>query len=181
MTRENPWTEERVALLKERYGQGYSAGQIANELACGITRNAVIGKALRLGLTRPIKKPRKDAPPPQPRIRVRQAKVIGKTTSANAFVPVVELPPEPIHQSDAEIPGAQRIKTVLGLNSTNCHWPVGEVGTEEFFFCGGNAVPDRPYCAYHCACAHETRSLAERLAERDGERVARVVARRKAA
>lgn len=45
------WTDERVAELKKLWGDGFSCSQIAAELGCGITRNAVIGKAHRLGLS----------------------------------------------------------------------------------------------------------------------------------
>ncbi len=44
------WTTERIALLKNRIDAGLSCGQIAREI--GVSRNAVIGKANRLGLSR---------------------------------------------------------------------------------------------------------------------------------
>src|SRR5881227_2560201 len=44
------WTTERIALLKNRIDAGLSCGQIAREI--GVSRNAVIGKANRLGLLR---------------------------------------------------------------------------------------------------------------------------------
>ena len=45
------WTDERVELLKKLWNQGLSASQIAAELGGGVTRNAVIGKVHRLGLS----------------------------------------------------------------------------------------------------------------------------------
>ncbi len=44
------WTDERVELLKRLWGEGLSASQIAAEIG-GVTRNAVIGKVHRLGLS----------------------------------------------------------------------------------------------------------------------------------
>ena len=44
------WTDERVELLKKMWSEGQSASQIAKELG-GVTRNAVIGKVHRLGLS----------------------------------------------------------------------------------------------------------------------------------
>ena len=44
------WTDERVDVLKKMWGEGQSASQIAKELG-GVTRNAVIGKVHRLGLS----------------------------------------------------------------------------------------------------------------------------------
>ena len=44
------WTDERVETLKRMWAEGQSASQIAKELG-GVTRNAVIGKVHRLGLS----------------------------------------------------------------------------------------------------------------------------------
>src|SRR6478672_13863661 len=50
------WTDERVELLKKLWNQGLSASQIAGELG-SVTRNAVIGKVHRLGLSGRAKSP----------------------------------------------------------------------------------------------------------------------------
>jgi len=60
------WTDERIALLKKMWKEGKSAADIAKTLAKGVTRNAVIGKAHRMGLSNrpsPIKKSEKDEAP----------------------------------------------------------------------------------------------------------------------
>ena len=62
-----------------------------------------------------------------------------------------EVEPEP---ELIEIPVEQR-KTLLELNEKTCHWPVGDPGSAEFFFCGGEAVNDLPYCAYHSRVAYQ--------------------------
>ena len=49
------WTDERVALLRKLWDEGLSASRIAAELAGGVTRNAVIGKVHRLGLSGRVK------------------------------------------------------------------------------------------------------------------------------
>ncbi len=71
------WTEERVAELKKLWAEGHSASQIAKRLG-SVTRNAVIGKVHRLGLSgratpsRPVKRPPRLArPKPQHSFRVR--------------------------------------------------------------------------------------------------------------
>jgi GcrA cell cycle regulator len=62
------WTEDRVEVLKKLWAEGHSASQIAKELG-GVTRNAVIGKVHRLGLSgratpsRPVKRPPRLAHP----------------------------------------------------------------------------------------------------------------------
>jgi GcrA cell cycle regulator len=66
------WTEERIALLQKLWLQGQTASQIAEQLGGGVTRNAVIGKAHRLGLSgrpTPVKAPIAKAPE-EPRRRV---------------------------------------------------------------------------------------------------------------
>jgi len=52
-------------------------------------------------------------------------------------------------QNDLEIPVTQR-KTILQLTNKTCRWPVGEPRDPNFFYCGGDAVEDQPYCASHC-------------------------------
>ena len=56
------WTDERVEQLKRLWNQGLSASQIAAELGQGVTRNAVIGKVHRLGLSGRAKAPASSAP-----------------------------------------------------------------------------------------------------------------------
>ena len=56
------WTDERVELLKKLWSDGLSASQIAAELG-GITRNAVIGKVHRLGLSGRAKSSSSASPP----------------------------------------------------------------------------------------------------------------------
>ncbi len=51
-----PWTEERVKTLKKLWEEGKTARQIAETLGGGLTRNAVIGKANRMGLRTPSSK-----------------------------------------------------------------------------------------------------------------------------
>ena len=61
------WSDERVELLKELWASGKTAAQIAKDLGDGLTRNAVIGKAHRLGLSgrvTPVQK-KIDKPLPQ--------------------------------------------------------------------------------------------------------------------
>lgn len=69
------WTDERVETLKRMWAEGQSASQIAKELG-GVTRNAVIGKVHRLGLSNRTESdepaavaPAPEAPPPRPEPR----------------------------------------------------------------------------------------------------------------
>ena len=80
------WTDERVDLLKKMWGEGQSASQIAKELG-GVTRNAVIGKVHRLGLSNrngggaapaPAAKPEPKAAKPAPKPKAAEAKPAAK-------------------------------------------------------------------------------------------------------
>jgi GcrA cell cycle regulator len=148
------WTEERVALLTKLWADGLSASQIAAELG-GITRNAVIGKVHRLGLSGRAKSPSSSVPRPRkPRapgmMRVPRAHIRGNTALAYDYA--AEPEPELI-----EIPVEQR-KTLLQLTEATCHWPVGDPGSQDFFFCGGEALENSPYCSYHSRVAYQPAS-----------------------
>ncbi|HEX2536948.1 MAG TPA: GcrA family cell cycle regulator [Pseudolabrys sp.] len=146
------WTDERVELLKKLWSDGLSASQIAAELG-GITRNAVIGKVHRLGLSGRAKSPSSAAPRPRKArtsghmLRVSRPQIRGNTALAYDY----DLEPEP---ELLEIPVEQR-KTLLQLNEHTCRWPIGDPGGGEFFFCGGESANEAPYCSYHCRVAYQ--------------------------
>ncbi|HVZ52312.1 MAG TPA: GcrA family cell cycle regulator [Pseudolabrys sp.] len=146
------WTDERVELLKKLWADGLSASQIAAELG-GISRNAVIGKVHRLGLSGRAKSPSSAAPRPRKArssghmLRVARPTMRGNTALAFEYEPE----PEP---ELAEIPVEQR-KTLLQLSEKTCHWPVGDPGSPDFYFCGGETATDLPYCSYHSRIAYQ--------------------------
>jgi GcrA cell cycle regulator len=146
------WTDERVELLKKLWADGLSASQIAAELG-GITRNAVIGKVHRLGLSGRAKSPSSSAPRPRkarnPLVRVARPAMRGNTALAYEY----EIEPEP-EVIDNIIPLGQR-RTLLELNEDTCRWPVGDPANADFFFCGGKPMPGLPYCGYHCRVAYQ--------------------------
>ncbi|MEO9777607.1 MAG: GcrA family cell cycle regulator [Sedimentitalea sp.] len=102
------WTDERVETLKKMWGEGQSASQIAKELG-GVTRNAVIGKVHRLGLsnrnsgaaaaTKPEAKPKPAAAAPKPEPKPRP---MPKTEAAR---PV----PEPSTEAKPVVPARKQI------------------------------------------------------------------------
>src|ERR1700721_1994104 len=132
------WTEDRVEQLKKLWEGGLSASQIAAELG-NVTRNAVIGKVHRLGLSGRAKSPSSAAPrqrkarPAQQMMRVSRPVSRGTTALAHAFE--VERGADPIAY-DNVVPMSQRL-SLLELNEATCHWPIGDPSSPEFFFCGG--------------------------------------------
>jgi GcrA cell cycle regulator len=153
------WTDERVETLKRLWSDGLSASQIAAELG-GITRNAVIGKVHRLGLSGRAKSPSSAAPRPRkPRsphmLRVTRPAMRGNTALAHAFDYEVE--PEPQFVENV-IPLGQR-RTLLELNEETCRWPIGDPGNPDFFFCGGQTMTSGPYCGYHSRVAYQPANM----------------------
>lgn len=143
------WTDEAVTKLTELWASGVSAALISVEI--GKTRNAVIGKVARLGLpmratVHAEKSGRKPAPkrerkprPPSPETVARLALIAAR----QGAVPV----------EDMTIPHEQR-KTLLELTPTCCRWPVGDPCIEGFYFCGGVAEKDGPFCPSHARRAY---------------------------
>src|SRR5882724_10791269 len=149
------WTDERVEALKKLWTDGLSASQIAAELG-GITRNAVIGKVHRLGLSGRAKSPSSAAPRQRKArahshmLRVARPAMRGNTALAAAYDYEVEAEPELL---DNIIPIGQR-RSILELTEETCRWPIGDPGSADFFFCGGQAMTG-PYCGYHARIAYQ--------------------------
>ncbi|MDC7682796.1 GcrA family cell cycle regulator [Asticcacaulis sp. BYS171W] len=150
------WTDERVETLKKLWQEGHSASQIAKTLG-GVTRNAVIGKVHRLGLSgraapsqpaRPLYKPAK---PPRPATQATPApQPVARRVAVEPVVarPVAQVPAI----SSVEGPGTA---TVLTLGAKMCKWPIGDPSSDEFTFCGRRASDGIPYCVEHSRVAYQ--------------------------
>lgn len=140
------WTPEREADLKRMHRNRLSAAQCALFFGCGCTRNAVIGKLYRLGLTSddggaarmPSRAMRVPKPPRPPRVRAEAPPRLPKAPM-----------PKP------KITDVARV-SILELTNFTCRWPVGNPATEGFGYCGlpqGDLQGGRPYCPDHAAIA----------------------------
>ena len=156
------WTDERVELLKKLWAEGLSASQIASELG-GITRNAVIGKVHRLGLSGRGKTTAQQPKARKPRTtnttapaRPRPTRSVGNTALKADYEPapspVVVARPSPVHE--LEIPPEERA-TILSLNEHRCKWPIGDPTREDFYFCGRHKEAGKPYCDHHASVAYQ--------------------------
>lgn len=170
------WTDERVELLGKLWGEGLSASQIAAILGGGVTRNAVIGKVHRLGLSGRAKsggqpatprpqKPRAPSAPgpvanaaPKPRPLSSTPETPGASVVTLAPVAQQTLPAANI----VDIPVSERV-SILELRETMCRWPLGDPQSAEFGFCGGRTTTGLPYCAAHCRIAYQPASERKRL------------------
>jgi GcrA cell cycle regulator len=151
------WSDDRVEQLKKLWEAGLSASQIAAELG-NVTRNAVIGKVHRLGLSGRAKSPATAAPRqrkaarPAPQM-MRVARPVSRGNTALAQVFEVEVETDAV-TFDNVVPMSQR-RSLLELNEATCHWPVGDPSSPDFFFCGGRALSGLPYCAQHSRVAYQ--------------------------
>lgn len=138
------WTDDRVEKLRELWDKGLSASQIAKELAEGVTRNAVIGKAHRMGLASrpsPVKA--------DPKKKAKKA----------AEKPVVS----------KKKPGGKI--TLLDLTERMCKWPIGHPDEVDFHFCGKDSAPTFPYCPQHCGEAYQVQQPRRRARRNNRGRV----------
>ncbi|MEM7442679.1 MAG: GcrA family cell cycle regulator [Pseudomonadota bacterium] len=151
------WTEERVTLLTQLWGNGKSASEIA-EIIGDVTRNAVIGKAHRLGLSGRPSPIKKVAPSRMPAVKLERRPATPKRREAKAAKPETA-PQRPanvvLHPKakidDAPVGGA----TILDLTERMCRWPIGDPKDPEFRFCGRTREGCLPYCAEHAAKAYQ--------------------------
>jgi GcrA cell cycle regulator len=139
------WTDERVELLKKLWQDGLSASQIAKQLG-GVTRNAVIGKVHRLGLSG-------RATPSKPARTVFKASRPARPVSTPSPPRRIAEPapqPSPIRYVE-EAPG---LATVLTLGAHMCKWPIGDPALDSFTFCG-RRTGEGPYCGEHSQIAYQ--------------------------
>lgn len=152
------WTQDRVERLRTLVAENHSCSEIGDVL--GVSRNAIIGKMHRLGITNA----NTIGPRPQGNrghirksragkhiiIRPRRKKTYGGEIQVLPQLPFIDLP-------DECIPLDQR-KTIFELDNSTCRWPCGTPGMPEFFYCGAIGSDNAagiPYCRAHTlrACA----------------------------
>jgi GcrA cell cycle regulator len=156
----NPgWTEDRVGALKKLWLEGQSASQIAKALGGGVTRNAVIGKVHRLGLSgraAPSQPARTTFRPARPRAAAPAAPVQAPSAprriEAVAPRPIVAAAPQA--SVPAPAPELAGTATVLTLGAHMCKWPIGDPSTSDFSFCGRRAS-EGVYCVEHARVAYQ--------------------------
>jgi len=145
------WTDDRVDLLKKLWSEGLSASQIAGRLG-GITRNAVIGKVHRLGLSGRATTSRMNSSRPRTRAvapRRPQAKQNFRQLGNPAFRNLYQGEVEPfVPAEEIDIPLAER-KDLQDLVENDCRWPIGDPQHDDFHFCNRGKVPGLPYCEFH--------------------------------
>ena len=158
------WTDERVELLARLWSEGLSASQIAAQLG-GVTRNAVIGKVHRLGLSGRAKPNGAASPVERPRpklvrsIGAPSADETGDAASAPDAPASDEaptgLPSAELMGSDlVSVPVSERV-SIMELRDSMCRWPLGDPSSAEFGYCGARSITGLPYCPNHARVAYQ--------------------------
>ena len=137
------WNEEKVAKLKELWGKGNTASQIA-EIIGGLSRNAVIGKAHRLNLSAKIKTRssssgqnfKNDKEGNEPKQKQ------GRKSKFQSLIIEKDFEPE-------------NPKKLEELDEGSCKWPVGHPEEKSFYFCGRSSLKDFSYCKLHLLYAYQ--------------------------
>jgi len=162
------WTDERVELLRQLWLDGRSASQISAQLGLGVTRNAVIGKVHRLGLSGRTK----SSAPAAPRVRQRTAPLhrpsvvhrssgvgrgVGHAVRGNTALALDTehlMDMEPVAFDDVVVPISLRV-SIVELKESMCRWPLGDPTSPEFRYCGSQSAGPGPYCMPHGKMAYQ--------------------------
>ena len=150
------WTDERVELLKKLWMEGLSASQIAAELG-SVTRNAVIGKVHRLGLSGRAKTSSTTARPKRQQrgtnFGARPARSAQRKNGAGFPLPATGERPVVSQPVAVEAPDPLKLELVE-LTEQTCKWPIGDPLSADFYFCGRESGDGNTYCAFHAQRAY---------------------------
>lgn len=138
MSYTSPWTDDRVEVLTQLWRDGKSASAIARALGV-VTRNAVIGKVNRLGLSgraAPSRPGSRRARAPKPERRAPQRPAMRPW-------PIVAEPEPLVGTAD-----------IVSVGPRQCRWPIGDPKADGFTLCGRRAVRGA-YCGPHGALAYK--------------------------
>ena len=149
------WNEEKVAKLKELWGKGNTASQIA-EIIGGLSRNAVIGKAHRLNLSAKIKTraatSNKNFENSQEQIDNKLKR--GRKSKFKSLIIEKDFEPE-------------NPKQLEELDENSCKWPLGHPDEKNFYFCGRSSLKDFSYCKLHLLYAYQPKGKKEEVTEKE--------------
>ena len=151
------WNEEKVTKLKELWGKGNTASQIA-EIIGGLSRNAVIGKAHRLNLSAKIK-PRSSSSSQNINNINSEKNIKSKRGRKSRFQSL-------IIEKDFE---PENPKQLEELTDDVCKWPLNHPSDKDFYFCGRSSLKDFSYCKLHLLYAYQPKGKKEEVNEKDDE------------
>ena len=149
------WNDEKVSKLKELWGKGNTASQIA-EIIGGLSRNAVIGKAHRLNLSAKIKT-RTATSNQNFENSIEENNNKTKRGRKSKFKSL-------IIEKDFE---PENPKQLEELDENSCKWPIGHPNEKSFYFCGRSSLKDFSYCKLHLLYAYQPKGKKDESSDKE--------------
>ena len=149
------WNDEKVAKLKELWGKGKTASQIA-EIIGGVSRNAVIGKAHRLNLSAKIKTRVASSSQGFEDNKDNKNSKQRKSRRSRFNSIMIEKDFEP-----------ENPKQLEELDENSCKWPIGHPDEKNFYFCGRTSLKDFSYCKLHLLYCYVEKNKKEDVVKKD--------------
>lgn len=161
------WTDARIAFLRKRWGEGATASQIARELnekfGGYVSRNAVIGKASRIGLIgrpNPIRSRNPEATAEKHKAAARLPRKANRDEGARAVIDARQRTAAPLAQVAVK-PTPRSFPVPLKASPfRTCQYLHGEAKLRNF--CGAPTVLGHSWCEAHYIACHEKQKLVER-------------------
>ena len=151
------WTEEKVKKLKDLWGKGQTASQIA-EIIGGVSRNAVIGKAHRLNLSAKIKT--RSIVSQNNADTLNQKNInLKKTSRKNRFKSLL---------LDKDFEPAKNLQ-LEELNENTCKYMEGHPDDKSSSFCGRKTIEKFSYCPLHLMLVFQPKGKKEEVVDKDDE------------
>jgi|TARA_B100002051_G_C16639079_1_gene587580 GcrA cell cycle regulator len=148
------WTKENIEFLEKNWGK-FTAREISEKMGAGFTRNSIIGKASRLGLSAKIKT-RTAASNKNFENSFQKNNIIRKGRKSRFNSLIIEKDFEP-----------ENPKQLEELDENTCKWPIGHPDDKAFYFCGRSSLKDFSYCKLHLLYAFQPKGKKEDIAEKE--------------
>jgi len=149
------WTKENIEFLQKHWGT-CTAREISEKMGGGFTRNSIIGKASRLGLSAKIKTRTATTNKSFDQSTIEKKNSLRKVRKSKFKSLIIEKDFEP-----------ENPKQLEELDENTCKWPIGHPNDEKFYFCGRSSLKDFSYCKLHLLYAFQPKGKKEELTEKE--------------
>ena len=153
------WTDEKVDFLKKNWGL-FTARELAEKMGPGFTRNSIIGKASRLGLSAKIKT--RNVASNQNNESSNENKNLKQRRNKKSRFSSILI------EKDFE---PENPKQLEELDENSCKWPIGHPDEKNFYFCGRSSLKDFSYCKLHLLYAYQPKGKKEDPIDKEKEEV----------
>ena len=149
------WTKENIEFLQKHWGT-CTAREISEKMGAGFTRNSIIGKASRLGLSAKIKtrtatsNEKFNNSLDEKNIKSRR----GRKSKFKSLIIEKDFEPE-------------NPKQLEDLDENSCKWPIGHPNEDSFYFCGRSSLKDFSYCKLHLLYAYQPKGKKEEVTNKN--------------